>query len=443
MKEWMNQAIHDWDALRALALSRQWPHLRLMTVMECATLCGLAWYEKRASDKVADFLKIPGFHLISYPHFGETKTQKLIEIVRRALEQGAGDNSPAYGDEIEEQPPLRDGLVTLEIPDAFPVELVGLPVRILHYCEDNHVPTLGDLLEVWESMGQSYFLSLPNLGKRSVGELHALIHAVRLGNATALSAWLPMSPNGKGLSLTVGLTRLIQGLTARHREMLEKRLVHGLTLEDSATEFGVTRERVRQIEAILLQETEALLDFFPADRERMLALWMANMPWLVLSDGVIPNSEHELAQAAIGGCFKERPESTAKELEQEAQIEVWRALLKEHPDLLVEGVDLEDFMMKYVPDQHRESLCLALDGRGRIRLDHSTGRVVHTGPRLREVVKAILAKEDDPIPLTWLHQLVIQTPTHSHIQREQIWRYRIQWKSDDPTFPREKVLWHQ
>lgn len=121
--------------------------------------------------------------------------------------------------------------------------------------------------------------------------------------------------------------------------------------------------------------------------------------------------------------------------------EGWLEKLKQHPDLLVEGVDLEELMNREVPPEHREEFCLSLDGRGRIRLDHATGRVVHTGPRLREVVKAILAREDDPIPLTWLHELVRQTPTHPQVDREQIYRDRIQWKSDDPDFPRDKVLW--
>jgi len=443
MKEWMSQAVQDWDALRGQAIEKRWPDSKVMTVMECAVSCELSWFEKRVSDKVADFLEMPGVDLIRYPHFGETKIRRLIEIVKRSLELGICAGVPNDVNELGDIPPLGDGLVSLDIPDVFPLSLSGLPVRILHYCEDNNVQNLSQLLDVWESMGEDYFLSLPNLGKRSVGEMHDFCNAVRRRDAAALSAWLPISPTGKGLSLTVGLTRLIQGLTPRHREMLDKRLVNGLTLEDSATEFGVTRERVRQIEANLIRETEGLLDLFPADRERMLALWMENKPWLILSDGEISRNEYELAKAAIGGCFKERPESTAKELEQEEQIEVWRSLLKEHPDLLVEGVDLEGFLDTHVPEQHREAFCIALDGRGRIRLDHSTGRVVHTGPRLREVVRAILAKEDDAISLTWLHQLVVQTPTHSHIQKEQIWRYRSQWKSDDPSFPNEKIFWHQ
>ena len=443
MKDWRSRAIQDWDTLRARAQSKDWPHSQHMTVIECASLCGLAWYETRDADTVAHFLKMTGLQLIRLPRFGETKIQRLIQVVGSALEQESGGGVPVEVAEEELMQPFCDKLAALGIPDAFPVELAGLPVRIIHYCEKNHVRTLSDLLEVWESMGESYFLSLPNLGRRSVGELRDLASSIRLGNVRALSAWLPMSPSGRGLSLTVGLTRLVRRLTARHREMLEKRLVHGLTLEESAAEFGVTRERVRQIEAILLKETEALLELFPSDRERMLALWMANMPLLTLSEGEIPDAEHDLAKAAIGGCFKDRPESTARELELEAQIETWRTLLKEHPDLLVEGVDLESFMGMHVPEQYRESLCLALDGRGRIRLDHTTGRVVHTGPRLREVVKAILAKEEDPIPLTWLHQLVIQTPTHSHVQRDQMLRYRFQWKSDDPSFPNRKILWHQ
>jgi hypothetical protein len=400
---------------------------------------------------VSEFLALDGMALIRYPFFGRTKIRRLIEIVSTALhaqsdtdhEQGEGDDAtqPIPNEVTETTGTAQDGLAKLEIPSDLPLVLVRLPVRIQHYCKEHHLHSLGEFLDAWESLGEGYFMQLPNLGRKSVGDVSALWEAVFNADAKALSAWLPINPSGRGLSLSAGLRATVSGLPEHHRTLLENRLVHEQTLEEAATDLSITRERTRQVEAVLLGKITQLLDWFPSVQEAMMACWLKAEPCLAVVGNDVPEVDRELLEAAICRIFDERPEAAARELELEARMEGWHEKLKQHPDLLVEGVDLEDFMSSEVPLEHQEAFCLSLDGRGRIRLDHATGRVLHTGPRLRDVVKAILAREDDPIPLTWLHELVRQTPTHTHVEREQLYRYRIQWKSDDPDFPREKVLW--
>lgn len=419
----------------------------------------MEWYETRASDTVTGFLAMDGITLIRYPTFGRVKVRRLIEIVSSALGvQCDADhllNETELDNEISSSNsasnvvvaptvrPAKESLEILEIPADLPLELVRLPVRILHYCKDHHIRTLGEFLDTWESLGESYFISVPNLGRKSVGEGQSLWIAICQGDIEGVKRWLPVDRSGRGLSLVEGLLDAVQSLPSHHRILLENRLVHGQTLEDSSTEFGITRERTRQVESQLLEQVANLLDWFPRIRDDVQARWMKGETFMDRLGGEVSAADHDLIEASIRRVFTDRPEGAARELELESLMERWHEKLKKHPDLLVEGVDLEDFMQAEVPPEHRETFCLSLDGKGRIRLDHTTGRVVHTGPRLREVVKAILAREDDPIPLTWLHELVRQTPTHAHVEREQIYRYRIQWKSDDPDFPRDKVLWLQ
>lgn len=355
--------------------------------------------------------------------------------------EGSEATQPIPNELTEPAGTAQDGLVKLEIPPDLPLGLVRLPVRIQHYCEEHHLYCLGEFLEAWESLGEGYFFRLPNLGRKSVGHVRAFWTAVCEADGKALAAWLPMNPNGKGLSLSAGLRDTVSDLPKHHRALLENRLVHEQTLEEAAADFGVTRERTRQVEAVLLRKIAQLLDWFPSVQDAMLGKWLRGEPCLEVLGHELLEPDRVLIEAAIRRLFNERPEATARDLDLEVRMESWHEKLKQHPDLLVEGVDLEEFMSREVPPEHREEFCLSLDGRGRIRLDHATGRLVHTGPRLREVVKAILAREDDPIPLTWLHELVRQTPTHPQVEREQIYRYRSQWKSDDPDFPRDKVLW--
>lgn len=448
MNDWMYHEARRWNELRGLAQELGWPRLPGLTVGACASRVGMAWYARRTEDTVAEFLALDGIALIRFPTFGRTKISLLIEIVSSALNAlgGADDLLEESGDSAPTEVAAitgtaHDGLAELEIPAALPLGLVRLPVRIQHYCEEHHLHSLGEFLEAWESLGEGYFFQLPNLGRKSVGDVRALWKAVCDADGMALSAWLPMNPSGKGLSLSAGLIDAVSGLPDHHRTLLENRLVHEQTLEEAAADFEVTRERTRQVEAVLLGKIAQLIDWFPSAQDAMMARWLKAESCLAVFGDEVPESERELLEAAIRRIFHERPEGAARELELEARIESWHEQLKRHPDLLVEGVDLEEFMDQQVPSEHQEAFCLSLDGRGRIRLDHATGRVVHTGPRLREVVKAILAREDDAIPLTWLHELVRQTPTHPQVEREQIYRYRFQWKSDDPDFPRDKVLW--
>ncbi|MBE2284609.1 MAG: hypothetical protein IAE77_14220 [Prosthecobacter sp.] len=450
MNHWMHREARRWNELRALAQGRNWPRLPGLTVGACAESVGMEWYATRTADTVAEFLALDGIALIRYPTFGRTKIRRLIEIVNSALHaQGETDHlleeacdAPLASTEAADiTRTAHDGLTKLEIPAALPLGLVRLPVRIQHYCEEHHLHSLGEFLEAWESLGEGYFFQLPNLGRKSVGDVRALWTAVCEGDGKALAAWLPMNPNGKGLSLSAGLRDAVSDLPEHHRALLENRLVHEQTLEEAAADLGVTRERTRQVEAVLLEKVAQLLDWFPGVQDAMMSMWLRGEPCAELLGDELQEPDLVLIEATIRRLFKERPEGAARELELEVRMEGWREKLKQHADLLVEGVDLEEFMSREVPPEYREEFCLSLDGRGRIRLDHATGRVVHSGPRLREVVKAILAREDDPIPLTWLHELVRQTPTHHQVEREQIYRYRIQWKSDDPDFPRDKVLW--
>jgi hypothetical protein len=450
MNDWMYREARRWNELRALAQKRGWPKMPGLTVGACASRVGMAWYASRPEDTVAEFLALDGIALIRFPTFGRTKISLLIEIVSSVLNAQSGDDlleesgdmaHPAPTEVAEVTGTAQEGLAEIEIPAALPLGLVRLPVRIQHYCKEHHLHSLGEFLEAWESLGEGYFCQLPNLGKKSVGDVRAFWKAVCDADGTTLSAWLPMNSSGKGLSLSAGLFDAVRSLPDHHRTLLENRLVHDQTLEEAAADFGITRERTRQVEAVLLGKITQLMDWFPAVQDSMMTRWLKGEPCLEVFGDQASETDRELLEAAIRRIFNERPEGAARELELEALMERWHEQLKQHPDLLVEGVDLEEFMNKEVPAEHQEEFCLSLDGRGRIRLDHATGRVVHTGPRLREVVKAILAREDDPIPLTWLHELVRQTPTHPQVEREQIYRYRIQWKSDDPDFPRDKVLW--
>lgn len=439
MQSWSQNAVEKWDAIRAEAANLNWPNDPRLTIHACAARCGSSWYESRMLDLVEDFLALEGYALVRLIGFGRVKVERLIKIISLCM---ASIKSPTI-ETVQSKKSIVECLNELGVPLDFPCDLMRLPTRIRNHCRGNLLYTLGNLIDMWERVGSAGMLNCRNLGRRSVGEIELLYESIRSGDQTTAAQWLPLDVENGGLSLWAGLLQAVRELDDHQRDMLERRLIDGRTLEESAELFGITRERVRQLESLLLRRIALILEWFPEKRELLLSLWMQGGDWQAHLKAIPDALDRRFVAAALEAFFNDLPQGAARSLEQHELLEKCHHMLRTHPDLLVEGVDLDAFLLEHVPTAMHGDLCSSITGRGRIRLDHASGRIVHTGPRLREVVKAILAREDDPIPLTWLMELLRQTPTHKDADRDQIVKYKAQWKSDDPTFPRHKILWDE
>ncbi len=78
----------------------------------------------------------------------------------------------------------------------------------------------------------------------------------------------------------------------------------------------------------------------------------------------------------------------------------------------------------------------------RFHLDYTTGRVHPARTDLRRCIEAMVAEEDDPIPLTWVVELVKKTGYHPNLERADVLRRRSSWKLRDD-FPDPKILWRE
>jgi hypothetical protein len=61
---------------------------------------------------------------------------------------------------------------------------------------------------------------------------------------------------------------------------------------------------------------------------------------------------------------------------------------------------------------------------------------------LRRCIAAMVAEEDDPIPLTWLVQLVRKTGYHPTLERGDVLRRRSSWRQSSD-FPDQMILWRE
>lgn len=422
-----------WDALAAKARGLEWGRVGLI---ELASRCGLAWYPGRGNEPLAWFLKRDGDQLVRLRGFGRKKIGLLFEIVSNALELRAGE-FPA--EEIAEEPDPRTALLAWEVPEDFPCRLCLFPARVMSYCEKQGLVGIGQLLDEWLRLGFDGFKDQRNLGTKSVRQVEAWVHALRCRDHQAASSFLPLVPSGSGLSLSQALTLVGRLPTPSERPMLQRRLVERMTLEESAEVAGVTRERVRQIEVGFLGEIRDRLDYFRQDRNELLDAWIAGGDWFAT---LRPVEHEELVKGAIEAIFDETPQAVARVLGEEAKWDAWSEELRMHPDLWFGGLVLDEFLVERVPIPARAGFCERLAALRELRLDHGDGKVYPAKTALYPTVAAILAREDDPVPLTWLVELLRATGYHPNITRDIVKAQGRRWLMR-PEFPGDKILWHQ
>ncbi len=436
----------QWDQVVAAVHTAGWGQTTL-GVATLAELVGMGWMASRGDEPLVDYLALNGAALVRLEGFGKTKVERLIEIVTKALTvwteaepvavEAAGVLALDSESSVDPRAALREWGVEL----TWPLRQVVLPVRILHFCGEREITDIGGLLDLWESLGYYGLLAFRNLGKGSVGKLREFVRALRSGDRTVVARYLPLNDGGLGLSLRKAVQFVVEQLPASERQLLEHRLTGEMTLEESGERSGVTRERVRQVERDFLTSIKESLAWFSHEHASMLKDWMNEQNWLgVLRPFANPNDE-ALITAAVESIFQETPQGVARRMQTESEHEGWLEAMLDHADLYLEGVKLAEFLDEQVPHDSHGDFCESLMRCRRLRLDQATRLIQPSQPSARKTVQALLDREDDPIPLTWLIRLLNALPLYADWGSEQIVRNKGKWKKEDVAFAHEKILW--
>jgi len=407
-------------------------------VRDLAKQAGFEWYVSRGDECLVDFLDYDGEGICRLYSFGKTKITRLCDILETLQE-----NDPEI--ELEpDLPPMTKALETMErwnVPVNFPCSLLALPIRVSHYCEENQIATLDALLTEWERLGYSGFKAKKNLGRKSVDELETFISSLVSGDFKLASRFLPIDADGSGADFAASLAHVLLEQTPAEMEMLNLRLLVGMTLEESAETHELTRERVRQVEAKFLTQVSLRLDHFRRLNEDLLRSWVELGDWFTLVRWNGDPDHGLLAKAALESIFRDSPQGIARELSDEARMEKLENELGACPDLWFGGTSLENFLNGVDLDQ-RVPFCEQLTVSRRFRLDHATGRVHPAKTDLRRCIKAMVAEEDDPVPLSWIVELIRKTGCHPKLERIDVLRRRTSWRHRDD-FPDEMILWRE
>lgn len=376
-----------WDNITARARQRNWNDV---SIRKLACQSGLEWYRARGDELLANFLGCDGCALMESYSLGIGKIGRLCEIVERALDAPPGVDLSDHPSAVAAFDP-HETLVAWGIPQAYPCRLTRLPVRLANFCDKRSLVGIGELLDEWEKLGFEGFKAQPNLGSKSVRQMERFVQSLRLQDFETASLFLPIAPSCHGLSLGSALTLIAAEPSPSERSLLDRRLVQRMTLETSAEESGLTRERVRQVEAKFLGEVSEVLEYFNENCARLLDAWIGNGNWsqelqlleLKMNEGFIAS--------ALDAVFRDTPQAVARTLGEESRLENWQEELLSHPELWFGGVSLFGFLADHVPADEQAGFCDHVSGSSVLRLDQLDGRVYPARTGLRYTVEALLA----------------------------------------------------
>lgn len=430
------EALADhWDEVAAKFRGTQWEN---RPVRDAATLVGLDWYRSRGDELLGSFLCLSGEAILALPGFGAAKLKRLCSIL---IELDGHTAAPA----TTVSPQLYDPLEALEawgFPANFPVSLLPLPVRILRYAAKEKLTGLEDLIRTRDTLGSAGLAAQQNLGRRSIRELDAFVMALRNGDRTAAAYWIPISGDHDGPDLVASLRSITSALKESERRMLSPRLTEGLTLEESAERNGVTRERIRQVESAFLADISRRLDYFAEERADLLAQWSTWGDGLMNLAHAVSASDAALLAGGIEALFRDSPHGVAREMARETLLDEVLDRLWHAPDLWFGGTDLQDFVVREVPPEHHAGFIERATSSPLFRLDHRSGRIHPRRPGLLRATLAMIAEEDEPMPLTWLVHLLRETSMFPKLERIDVLRRRSSWRKRFPDID-SRIHWGQ
>ena len=444
LSPWKEELAARWDGLRN-SVSGGRHEFDSTDVAILAKRAEIPWYVSRGHEPLAKFLAFSGEELIRQPAWGRTKTERLCSILEHTLSSDTPVESTDATESVNSLAEL-DPFSALErwgVPETLSLDLVLLPIRALNFFEENGINDLGEFLRKWKSMNREGFLALRNIGKKTVSELERFYLALASNNWTEAGAWLPIHPGIVGLSFQRALLATIAKLNPIKRQMLELRLVKKFTLEESSAQFHVTRERARQVEAKFVEAIENVLKWFPQQRDEMILLWVEEGDWMHSARPFDNQNDELLISGGLEAIFEDTPYGVARSLSDEEQVEAWEHAIMSEADFYTSGISLNEFMERFVPEKDRAEFCELLTKWPWLHLDHASSRIFRDKPKLTDVIRCLLASEDDPMPLTWLVTLVQKSRGHDDVKRETLLRMRPKLKAEGPDGSFYKILWNE
>lgn len=323
----------------------------------------------------------------------------------------------------------------MELPESLPLGVTFFSSRVKDFAVARGCASLDDFTRYAANHGQSDLFKHRNFGRTSYAEIQRYVQALQLGSYSLLTKFLPVGANSGRLDLGT-VTRFNAESHANVKTgALRDRLVLQRTLQEVADATGVTRERVRQVEKLLLIAVEDFLACVPSLRA---ALWQQWSQKGRLED--IPSEEtqeiRELAAAAVSKIFEESPEGVRQEKELNRQIADLFDELRDEPSFYT-GLCLKDYLAtRPLPKSVWTVFEEECRNHPRLSYDEASGilkaECVHSKPVVAALLRRGVTAADEI--LAWLQKEPKLRLTEAALRRN--W---LGWRSD-PEFPSASIV---
>lgn len=407
-----------------------------------------AWYASRSSDTLDDFITFSWDELLRRSTFGSKKVDLLLTILVEAIERETGQpldldasttSLRTRGEQEENAPadPLSP-LAELGIAADFPIELSQFSSRVKNFCESINITTIAGLIHLLHRDGEVGLLKRENLGRKSVGEIIGFCAAVADRSGADLVHYLPYNLQRRTLCFQTAIGLAIGALEPDLRQILSRRLIEQHTLEEAGTAAGISRERVRQIEAKFVEDISAAFTWFNSDRSVLFHR--------IESDESIDDllvdlavADRVLAERAIAQVLRDSPEGRAVRAEKLRLFEVWGNEMRTLPLFYFGELRLRPFLESHgYTGVAKEFASYGVEHR-LFMYDEASDALLPVGVTLKGVAATLLKRTDTGLTDSELVDQLRRVPDLRHVTRESVRRNFAVWKTD-PNFPTDRVL---
>lgn len=352
------------------------------------------WATNRFNEPLSLYLDSDWESVLGRRGFGSKKLEQLFRNMR-AIAKHLGWSSAAYNaSRSVERPPDPSTVITevLRLPSDFPISAGFFSERVVDFCAKANLRTITDLMRFTDDSGwRTAALAFRNFGKSSLAEIEEFSNAIRQVTQNQLQNYLPIRSNGGGVDLGLVALTVAREHSSIGLDGLTKRLVHGVTLEEIAAEKQLTRERVRQIEFILLGSVERVLNAVASVRTELWTAWSENGE--LFSVGTEHgNDADRLAAAAVERMFGESEEGRGLHNAREAACQAAYEALCEEPGFYSGEIVLSTFLDARSNDVALRHLLRWNRQTNAFLYHEESGRAEVIHPRPKHIVAALLKR---------------------------------------------------
>jgi hypothetical protein len=385
--------------------------------------CGSSWFDSRADDTPEQFIQHSWYRMINLRGFGKKKIELLLSILVASVDFEEFINGVPAIQEPEEPPQLE-----IEGWDRFPLELSFCVARTKSLFENVSLKTPSDLVAWYEEFGEKGVLGQGNTGRKTLTEIQQIYGGWKQCDLTRLQALLPIDEQ-LHFTLHDSILGHYSRLSDDYQAVLCLRLVEQHTLEECGSTLKKTRERIRQIEKLLLTNVELALDYFAEERDALFEEWQATGDISCVE--TLSEEHRQLFRGAIRNHFERSDEGKETIAQNQQEIESAVHAIREQWDYYTGGLRLNEYLEGEGLIAHKERILEAGNSKGYFSYDAATDRLTPTKALLKHAALACLksSEREEWSGAEWLQKLK-ESPRFAEVDFAHLSHLYRNWKND-------------